>query len=425
MRTAPATALALAAVLGMAGATPRLARAQEAPAPAPPPPAPTAAASPEQLLAAADAAVDAGNLGAAAILYDQLARQHAASPQAGEARRALKIITAGRMPPPAPAVPQAAPPSEAGTVGVVIRREPYSLHTQERLRLTTWEKLDFGVTSFLYGMSVGFSFALSRNNPSGDEITAPIALGALGYTLGAVAYLKVGEPDRGDLPLALAITSFVPYTTLFVANIASDHPDERNMGLVTAATGVLSVPVAILAARQFDPDPGDMQLARDAGFWGMVLATTGTLWLGGETISTGFGGSFYQAPSNRKIFTGSLLGLYGGLGLGTIAALNSEVSLERVRVSTWGGYGGAVLGLLFGGVSADTDAGWWGGVTLGALAGLAITFAATSGLDGIPPEDVALRARRRPLSRLTPTLTAIKDVEGRARPAFGIAALSF
>src|SRR5262245_19769143 len=156
MRIAPTTALALAAVLGMAGAAPRFAQAQApivtpppaaAPTVTPPPAAPPAPAaySPEQLLTAADAAVDAGNLDAAAILYDQLARQHAASPQAGEARRALKIITTRRMqlPYPPTAVPPPPPPSEAGTVGVVIRREPYSLRTEERLRLTTWEKLDF------------------------------------------------------------------------------------------------------------------------------------------------------------------------------------------------------------------------------------------------------------------------------------------
>src|SRR5262245_13439653 len=159
MRTAPATALALALATGMAATSPRLARAQApgvpAPPAAPPPTAPPPAAappaaappaySPEQLLTAADAAVDAGNLEAAAILYDQLARQHATSPQAGEARRALKIINTRRVPPPYPPTAGLPPPpaSESGTVGVVIRREPYSLQTEERLRLTTWEKLDF------------------------------------------------------------------------------------------------------------------------------------------------------------------------------------------------------------------------------------------------------------------------------------------
>jgi hypothetical protein len=272
-------------------------------------------------------------------------------------------------------------------------------------------------------MSVGFSYSLSLQNAQPDDVLPPVALGALAYTLGAVAYLKAGDPDRGDLPLALAITSFLPTTTLLVANIASDRPDDRSVALATAGVGLISVPIAILAARQFDPDPGDMQLIRDAGFWGLVLATTGTLAFGGETIDSGFGGSYYQSPSNRTLFTFSLLGLYGGLGLGTVAALNSEVSLERVRVTTWGGYGGAVLGLLLGGASAKTDQGIWTGITIGALAGLVITFASTGGLDGIPPEDVALRTRRR--DRFTPTLLPVTGADGRQHTTLGITGTLF
>jgi hypothetical protein len=419
MRHAAATTIALAASVGIAAAAPRLAWAQD-PAPGE---VPAATASPAQLLAAADAAVDAGNLDAAAALYDQLAREHPASQQANEARRALKIIAARRLPP--PVRPDEPPPSGDGTVGVVIRREPFSLRTQERLRLTTWEKLDFGVTSFLYGMSVGLSYALSLRNSSESAAFGPIAIGALAYTLGSVAYLKLGEPDRGDLPLALAITSFIPTTTLLVANVAAENPDERSVALATTSVGLLSVPLAILAARTFDPDPGDMQLVRDAGFWGLVLGTTGALAFGGKTVDSGFGFTSYQEPSNRKIFTFSLLGLYGGLGLGTVAALNSEVSLERVRVTTWGGYGGAVIGLLIGGAAADSDEGLWKGITIGALAGLVITFIATFGLDGIPPEDVAARAPRRPQHRFAPTLVPVTGVDGRQRTGLGITGLLF
>ena len=118
---------------------------------------------------------------------------------------------------------------------------------------------------------------------------APVALGAIAYTLGAVAYLQRGDPDRGDLPLALAITSFLPTTTLLVADVASDNPDAKNVALVTAVVGLLSVPVAILAAHHLDLDPGDTQLVRDAGFWGLVLGTTGMLALGGETVDGRFG----------------------------------------------------------------------------------------------------------------------------------------
>jgi hypothetical protein len=75
-----------------------------------------------------------------------------------------------------------------------------------------------------------------------------------------------------------------------------------------------------------------------------------------------------------------LLGLGSGLGLGLLAANTTEVSLERVRVSTWGGYGGAVLGALLGVSAADQDkeAGLYKGITIGALTGLVITFVASS-----------------------------------------------
>jgi hypothetical protein len=420
--------VAFVAAAAAAGVAPRGARAQEAPIAAPqppqaqqPPPVPSVTMSPAQLLAAADAAIDAGNLDAAAALYEQITREQPSSPEANEARRALKIIVLRRGPAPSALVPPLTPP---GTTGVVVRREPYSLQTHERLRLTTWEKLDFGTTAFLYGMSVGFSFALSE--PSGNASVAPVALGAIAYTVGAVVYLSTGEPDRGDLPLVLAITSFTPTTVLLVSNIASSHPDSRDTALLTAGAGVLSAPVAILAARNLDLDPGDTQLVRDAGFWGLVLGTTGMLAFGGKTVTDPtFGSSLYQGPSDRKVFTSSLLGLYGGLGLGVIAAANSEVSLERVRVATWGGYGGAVLGLLLGASSSSgSNKGLWTGITIGAAVGLVITFLATSSLDGIPPEDVALREPRR-RDRFAPALLSVTDSEGRPHPTFGIAGTLF
>jgi len=415
-RSAAARSLAFAAVVA-AGATSRPARAEPPTVTAQPPapyPAPSVAMSPAQLLVSADAAIDAGNLDAATALYDQIAREHPDSPEANAARRALKIISIHRGPiaPPGAIVP---PLTAPGTTGVVVRREPYSLKTSERLRLTAWEKLDFGTTAFLYGMSVGFSFTLSQ--PSGDQSVAPIALGALAYTSGAVAYLHAGDPDRGDLPLALGITSFVPTTAFLLYDIGKDHPNARTGALITAGTGIASIPIAIIAARNLDLDPGDTQLVRDAGFWGLVLGTTGMLAFGGNT-TTQYGYSLYQGPTNRKVFTSSLLGLWGGLGLGALGAANSDVSLERVRVTTWGGYGGAVLGVLLGASASNSTKGAWTGITVGALAGLLITFAATSSLDGIPPEDVALRAPRR-TDRVAPALLSVTDADGRPHTAFG------
>jgi len=381
--------------------------------------APTA---PAELLASADAAVDAGNLQAAAGFYDRIVREHASSPEAVEARRALKIIAAINATPPGQLALQP-PVAPDGTVGVVVRREPFSLRTNERLKLTTWEKLDFGTTAFLYGMSVGFSFALASND-NGNGSVAPVAVGAIAYTLGAVAYLSAGEPDRGDLPLALAITSFFPTTVLLVANVASDNPDEKNVAVMTAGAGLLSVPLAIVAARKLDLDPGDTQLVRDAGFWGLVLGTTGMLAFGEETVTYPGGYSIRQGPSDRKVFTSALIGLYGALGLGIVGAANSEVSLERVRVSTWGGYGGAIIGMLLGIGSDGDDSDVWKGITIGSAAGLIITFLATGALDGIPNEDVAMSARRR-LPRFTPTLLPVAGVDGRPHPALGITGLTF
>jgi len=411
--------IALAVLAGVSGVAPGRASAQEPDVTAPA--APPVATSPGQLLGAADAAVEAGNLDAAAALYDQIAREFPGASEAHEARRALKIIAVRRTQLPAPAAVPAGSSGD-GTTGVVVRREPYSLRTSERLRLSSWEKIDFGVTSFLYGMSVGFSFSLSLDSNNLDGALPPIALGAIAYTVGGIAYLQAADPDRGDLPLALSISFFMPTTTLLVANVASENPNSQHVAAATAAMGLLSVPVAVLAAREFDPDPGDMQLVRDSMFWGLVLGTTSSLAWGGETVNN-YGYQQYQGPSSRKMAAYGLIGVTGGLGLGTLAALNSEVSLERVRATTWGGYGGAVLGLLFGGSAANSDSGVWAGVTIGSALGLAITFLATSGLDGIPPEDVALHAPRHQL--FTPTLVPITDADGRSHAALGLTGVLF
>ena len=384
-------------------------------------------ATPADVLAAADAAVDASNLEAARPLYEQLVREHPSSPEAGEARRALKIIAAGnRSAPPAAAD---VPPRADGGDGVVIRRETYSTRTSERLRLSTWEKLDFGTSAFLYGTSVGFSYALSSGDAE-DNLLPAMTIGALTYTMGAVAYLQVGTPDRGDLPLVLAITSYIPTTTLLVASAVRENPEGQDTALAVAGSAVLAIPAAIIAARKLDLDPGDTQLVRDAGFWGLVLATTGTLAFGGETTNN-YGYEQYISPSDRKIAALGLAGLYGGLALGTIGALNSEVSLERVRVTTWGGYGGAILGLMLGAGTDNGDRGVYAGITIGGVLGLVITFFSTSGLDGIPPEDAptAATAARRPSrwapSRWAPSLLPIAGVDGRTNTGLGISGALF
>lgn len=298
-------------------------------------PPPEVQATPAGLLAAADEAVGAGNLELARSLFLRLAGQFAGTTEAAEARRALTImaVSSARLGP-GPTATAPAGPVQNGDV--VIRDEPYSLKTSERLRLTVWEKVDFGVTAFLYGMSVGLSFSLSQDGGSASDVLTPIALGAMAYTLGSVGFLQLANPDRGDLPLALGITSYVPTTALLAITAVDPDVSSSTTGAATTFAGLLSIPFAVLATRTFDLDPGDTQLVRDAGFWGLALATLGTMGFAGDRTEA-WGYSNYHAPSGQQVAIAGLLGLYGGLGLGLVTAHVSEVSLERVRVTTWGG----------------------------------------------------------------------------------------
>jgi hypothetical protein len=394
------------------------------PAPAPAPATTTAA----NLLAAADAAVDAGNLDLARALYERVAAEFPAAPEADAARRAIRIIAASARLLPAgapPPVPSPGPGGAGAAPGdVVVRGEPYSLKTSERLRLSTWEKLDFGTTAFLYGMSVGFSYTLSLDHPTTSEAVTPVALGGMAYTVGAVAFLSLANPDRGDLPLALAITSYVPTTVLLGADFFIPNPNSRHVALATAGAGLLSVPAAVIAAKQLDLDPGDTQLVRDAGFWGLILSVTAMEGFGGKTQSYGSYSSF-TAPTGRSVAGAGLAGLYGGLGLGLLGAHFSDVSLERVRVATWGGYGGAVIGLLFGAAASSNGgsntANLYKGLCFGALGGLAITFVATSAIDGIPPDEPPPQHAAAP--RLSPVMLEIAGRDGQSHPAFGVGGL--
>jgi hypothetical protein len=416
--------LAAALSLGLLLARePRASELDDAPAPA----AAEPAATPTGLLAAADVAVAAGDLNLARLHFEHLATQFPNTPEANEARRALRIMAAG-LSSIAPASIASSVPTAVGATAarvaeegdVVVRNEPYSLRTSERLRLSVWEKLDFGVTSFLYGMSVGLSYALSQDSGG----VSAIALGGVAYTLGSVLFLKLAHPDRGDLPLALAITSYVPTTTLLVMSTVDAHPDAKTSAGATAVAGLLSVPAAVLAARHLTLDPGDTQLVRDAGFWGLALSTLGMLGFGGSTSSTPYyDRDGYALPSGRKVAVAGLVGLYGGLGLGLLGAATSEVSLERVRVATWGGYGGGVVGALMGlGANDGREQDLYRGAAIGALAGLVITFLATSSLDGIPNEEPVRQSWR---GRITPMMVQVAGSDGRLHPGLGLGATLF
>jgi hypothetical protein len=114
----------------------------------------------------------------------------------------------------------------------------------------------------------------------------------------------------------------------------------------------------------------------------MVLSILGTMsFAGDEDCDYGF--CSYSLPSQDKVAVAGLVGLYGGLGLGILTAMHTEISLERVRASTWGGYGGMILGGLIGGAT-ESQAGLYRGMTIGGALGLLLTFIATPMIDKIP-----------------------------------------
>jgi hypothetical protein len=375
--------------------------------------------SPAALLEKANAAVDASNFDGASALFVRIVDSAPNSAEALVARRSLKMLYTGpamaaatSAPAPAAAtrvplepipvpvaatpvplepipVPASTPPPKFSPGGdqLVYRLEPYSLRTKERLNISTWEKIDFGVTAFVYGASVGLSLSLALQPKDLGGYIAPIVIGASIYTLGSLVYLNTADPDRGDLPLVLAISSYVPTTAVLAATAIFEDPDGKAVSAAAGIAGLLAVPAAAIAAQQLSLDPGDTQLVRDAGFWGMAAGLGTMMAFGGSTyIVQPSGYVRHDGPTTRALATGGLIGLYTGLGLGLLGAHYSDVSLERVRVTTWGGYGGTVLGLLVGLAADDDGPGMYRGALFGGLGGLVIAFAAASGLDLIPSD---------------------------------------
>jgi hypothetical protein len=325
-------------------------------------------------------------IAAARVCYQELRQRHAGSNEAHDADRALRTLSVI-----APELPREA----GGTERRFFVLDPYSSRTGERLHITSWEKLDFTVTAYVYGLSIGASAGLAAD-ATANTIFGLMVGGAVVYTGLALTYLGTPHVDRADLPLALAITSYVPLTTALVAL----STDWTGPGASTAIVGtaIAALPIASLAVWGTDLDPGDTQLVREAGFWGMFLGVTLSL----------------QTSSSTRVVGGvGLAGLYGGMGLGLIAAAYSEVSLERARVSTWGGYTGGVLGFLVAGAIPGLGRSTFSAIAGGSAAGLLLTFAATRGLDAAPPHALALGRQRLSLRCLEPTVLPLVSREGR------------
>lgn len=370
--------------------------------------------SPESMLSEADAALAAGEIGEAHALYLRLIEDFSDAPEADAARRSVKTIDATLSHQEAPTATEAKRKGSAGETSVTL--DAYSARTSERLRLTWWEKLDFGVTAFLYGLQVGSWYSMSIETRDNGEAIGPVVAGASAYTLLSILYMSFGQPDRGDLPLFLAIASYIPATALLISKSNPGWHDARQKALAAGIAGTVAIPVAVVATRYLDLDPGDTQLTRDAGFWGMVLGVSGMLGFGVRERCMG-GYCYEENPTGESVAMVGLLGLYGGLGLGALAAFNSEVSLERVRAATWGGYGGMILGALMGVAVSHSDSAPFKGASLGGLLGLALTLVTTSVIDEIPEGATMVDQSA---SSATPSLMSAVDAKGRSVVTWGL-----
>jgi hypothetical protein len=363
---------------------------------------PQPGADPELALKACDLMVTEGKPTTAIPCFEGIRRQFPGSPQAHDAERALWVLRA--LPPLAPAPSLTPPVPPAGKESFYVL-EPYSTRTKERLRLSTWEKLDFGVSAFLYGLSTGASFGLATDT---DNIIGSMVVGSILYTgLGAL-YVNTAQVDRGDLPLVLGIASYVPLTATFITLAADTNSGKAAATAVTAA-GLVALPAAYWAGSVTDLDPGDTQLVRDAGFWGTIWGVTTALATAPDAGN----------PSGRRIGIGGMIGLYGGLGMGLLLASQTDISLERVRVTTWGGYGGTLLGFLVAASDKSTERGLWGHLAVGSALGVLVTFAATASIDAAPA-NADFKDRTVSLRYLEPALLPVVDRAGRTRPQAGV-----
>ncbi|HEY3451327.1 MAG TPA: hypothetical protein VGK67_33520 [Myxococcales bacterium] len=422
--------LAVALLAVQLGATPALAEEPPAAPPAesaapllPVPPPLPAPETPAVLLERANEAVDAGRTEEARGLFERVVAESPTSVEAQSARRALKLMGSRKIEP-AQATPlqplrvTSPEPAQAGPAPdeIVFRKEPFSLRTKERLRISVWEKIDFGMTAFLYGFSVGGSYSLGLQSNDTGAIVTPMVIGALSYTGLGLLWLLVTDPDRGDLPLVLAISSYVPTTATLAVTAFAQNPDAKAVGFAAGIAGLAAVPIAALLASKLDLDPGDTQLVRDAGFWGMAVGLGSLLAFGGKDISYGGPYTFHQSPTGQEVAAGGLIGLYAGLGLGLLGAYLGDPSLERVRVATWGGYGGTLVGALVG-LSTKGSQDIFRGMVVGGIAGLVLAYALSYSLDQIPPEAALVAdGPGRPYST---TLVPVTLTDSRGNPSLG------
>ena len=256
-------------------------------------------------------------------------------------------------------------------------------------------------------MGVAYATGVFRND---SAIGGAVLLSTAVYGALAGVYVGAAKPKRSDLALTLTIASDVPVTALLFG-LARDSDVKRSTAAAVAVSGTLALPLAGLVANVATVDAGAMTLAREAGFWGATLAMTGTagFWAGRSCDHADH--CSRQSPSGRVVGIAGLLGLYGGLAAGGLIGSEWDVSVERARLTTLGGYVGALMGGIVGLVRYDGYQAL-APVTIGAALGLGAGFLLSAGEDSGPTASDA--------NTFVPTLLPIVDGAGKPGIAWGV-----
>jgi hypothetical protein len=394
---------------------PAVGSADEAPLPVTPPtvakPPPSAAA----LLTEGTAALAAGDRDRARTVYRQLLQRYRFASETTRLGWLLGITDfrdwrgTGRTEQGRPDERRKLSPGAAA-----IHRDPHSI--------PDWETADYVVTSLGYGLGIGIAYDVAWLPDDSFDAAMPVAVVAMTATTAlAGIYLGLGKPDRGDLALTLTIVADLPLTAMLIG-IARDDSGDHRTSAATAVAGTAAIPIAAIVAHNVTVDPGAMTLAREFGFWGMVLGAAGTTGFGrSRSCDDYYGHCSNDSPSGRVIAIAALLGLYGGLGLGGVVGTNFPVSVERARVTTLGGYAGALLGGIAG-IRAYDDERGLAVLAVGAALGLSLTYVATSGMD---VSTTAAANNDTEASSVVPTLMPTIERSGKPGVAWGVALSGF
>ena len=353
----------------------------------------------EKLLALADEHLEAGEITKALRAYQDIVGNHGSSPAAQIAKRSAlvieRVIAARSKPRPSADLIPSNPIVQQTSNSAMVGDDLFSRATGERLAINIWERLDFAGTMFTYGLGNGAALAAGSGCEGGCVAGMMAASGAV-FGGASLYYLLNGNVDRGDLPLAMAVTAYLPAAIMFTGFIAEQ--DSEAQALTTGLVGVAALPIGLALAAATDVDPGDTQLVRDSIFWGSLFGIGSLLAVDEDTGSQTVG---ICALSG---------GIVGGLA-GTALASFSDPTLERVRVVTWAGYAGTALGLLVG-VGLETDQGYAIGAVSGGVLGLTLGAVFSEALDELPSAPTWV-AGLSEIRTATPTVLVYRQADGR------------